>query len=298
MTSSFIFSDSSDEESSSGSEKVDNVHGRRKVRWKKHDHQGQEIDQHIQKILHSLQDDAKTSGENAASDRAEIFQSSLISLSEVEETSFSTIIGCVAAKRDLRMDLINHAMDKDWKHCSPSYCLYGPPGTGKTSLFRALMFKLGKKFTYAYLTASTLQNKFHGESEKRLQASFEDARKNTPCIDFIDEVDSIMKTRDQKSGGSGLTGLKTTLLENLCGIRGGNKGVILVSATNFPWHLEPAFVRRSQMIYVGLPDSVEERVSIMQLYLEADHNLSKSDWKKLGKVTQGMSSSDLEKVEL
>ncbi len=50
------------------------------------------------------------------------------------------------------------------------------------------------------------------------------------------------------------------------------------------------------MIYVGLPDSVEERVSIMQLYLEADHNLSKSDWKKLGKVTQGMSASDLEKV--
>ncbi len=125
MTSSFIFSDSSDEESSSGSEKVDNFHGKRKVRWKKHDHQGQEIDQHMLKILQPLQDDAKISGGNAASDRAEIFQSSLISLSEVEETSFSTIIGCVAAKRDLRMDLINHAMDKDWKHCSPSYCLYG-----------------------------------------------------------------------------------------------------------------------------------------------------------------------------
>ncbi len=105
-----------------------------------------------------------------------------------------------------------------------------------------------------------------------------------------------MSTRDQKSGGSGLTGLKTTLLENLCGIKGGNKGVILVSATNFPWQLEPAFIRRSQMIYVGLPDSVEERVSILRLYLEADNNLSKSDWKQLGKVTKGMSASDLEKV--
>ncbi len=129
MTSSFVFSeDSSDEQSTSGTEVLDNFHRKRKVLWKKHDHQEQEVDQNVLKILQSIKEDARASGAYFLSEKVDMFQSSLISLADIEETSFSAIIGCNAAKKDLRMDLINHAVDKDWKHCSPSYCLYGPPG--------------------------------------------------------------------------------------------------------------------------------------------------------------------------
>ncbi len=249
----------------------------------------------LQQILKMLD---KSGMDTDSQEEENIFKKCVIDYASREKVTFADIVGCHEAKASLKMDFISHAEDKDWKRCSPSYCFYGPPGTGKTSLFKALMSALGADFTYCYLSAARLNDKYHGVSEKRLQSIFDEARKAAPCLIFVDEIDGIMKSRDaDKGGNSGLLALKTTMLENLSGMCGVNSGVFLVSATNFPWHLEPAFIRRSEMIYVGLPTGVEERVQILKLYLgDVATKISPSEWQKIGRMTEKMSASDLKKI--
>ena len=235
--------------------------------------------------------------EDDESQSSSLFQKCIIR--DVEPTQFKDIIGCSSAKIQLRRDFLNHAEDAEWESCCSSICLYGPPGTGKTSMFRAVMSHLGCRFTYCFISAATINDKYIGSSEKKLQSIFEEAEASAPCIIFVDEVDAIMRSREAgKSGNTGLHSVKTTLLENLSGIKGKSNGVILISATNYPWQLDAAFIRRTEMIYVGLPERPAERIMILQRYLKGNSLLSKSDWKQLGEMTTKFSATDLKSLSI
>ncbi len=124
----------------------------------------------LQQILKMLD---KSGVDTDSHEEENIFKKCVIDYASREKVTFADIVGCHEAKASLKMDFISHAEDKDWKRCSPSYCFYGPPGTGKTSLFKALMSALGADFTYCYLSAARLNDKYHGVSEKRLQSIFD-----------------------------------------------------------------------------------------------------------------------------
>jgi SpoVK/Ycf46/Vps4 family AAA+-type ATPase len=149
--------------------------------------------------------------------------------------------------------------------------LYGPPGCGKTLLAKSLAFTAGARFLC--VKHSDLQRKYYGETNLRVRGLFSLARKIQPCIIFVDEVDGLF--RERYSGGSGgeehdaSRDLKTEFMQLWDGISSKKSDKILVmGATNRPFDVDAAFLRRMPRSYfVGLPD-VSARIYILQNLLQ------------------------------
>ena len=135
--------------------------------------------------------------------------------------------------------------------------LFGPPGTGKTLLAKHISSQFGLAFFN--ITASSIVSKFHGESEKMVKCLFDLARLHSPAIIFIDEIDSIMTKRTSGDIGSHEASrrLKTELLVQMDGLAS-SPGVFLLAASNTPWDLDLAFLRR-----------LEKRVRLSDLHSPA-----------------------------
>jgi len=163
--------------------------------------------------------------------------------------------------------------------------LYGPPGTGKSMVAQALANE-ATNCSYMQIGKSDITSKWQGESEKLVSTLFKVAKESAPCIIFIDEVESLLQDRNQKGGGSTLV---TDLLTNMQHL--GQQGVFILAATNCPWDIDLAFLRRfNAVFYVPLP-TLHDRITIFENALKP-----KSDAKdvELAEVTQ----SDLEKLAL
>ena len=124
--------------------------------------------------------------------------------------------------------------------------LYGPPGTGKSMLAEAVAQSMPGEVNFIAVTAGDLKNKYVGETEQRIQALFKVAKDNAPCIIFIDEVDSIIRSRKKGNDEKDYNrSMKTELLVQMEGI-GSSSKVIVLAATNLPFELDEAFRRRCQ----------------------------------------------------
>lgn len=179
--------------------------------------------------------------------------------------------------------------------------LFGPPGTGKTMLAKAVASESGANFLN--ITHATIFDKYVGESEKNVRAIFSLARKLSPCVIFIDEVDGLFENRGSGSSGGGGGAGKSNRIEVLNdfmaewdGLRSENKGVTVMAATNRPNSLDDAVLRRlPRRIMVDLPDE-QARLSILSLHLRDDLLDSSVDLEKIAKDSVNYSGSDLKNL--
>ncbi len=172
--------------------------------------------------------------------------------------------------------------------------LYGPPGCGKTFIARAVAGELGARF-YPVSLVDVL-DMYIGESERKLRAIFDTARRNAPCVLFLDEVDAIGHKRTDLRG-SGLRSVVQALLSELDGAEGSNDGVFVLAATNHPWDVDSALRRpgRFDRMLLVLPPDEAARRAVLRLHLRS-RPVENVDLKPLAKRTEGYSGADLAHV--
>ncbi|EGT3615899.1 ATP-dependent metallopeptidase FtsH/Yme1/Tma family protein [Clostridium perfringens] len=175
--------------------------------------------------------------------------------------------------------------------------LVGPPGTGKTLLAKAIAGEAGVPFFS--ISGSDFVEMFVGVGASRVRDLFEQAKKNAPCIIFIDEIDAVGRQRGAGVGGGHDEREQTLnqLLVEMDGF-GVNEGIIMIAATNRPDILDPALLRPGRFdrrILVGAPD-VGGREAILKVHTRNKNLAEDIDLKVLAKITPGFSGADLENL--
>ncbi|NLY17671.1 MAG: ATP-dependent zinc metalloprotease FtsH [Clostridiaceae bacterium] len=175
--------------------------------------------------------------------------------------------------------------------------LVGPPGTGKTLLAKAVSGEAGVPFFS--ISGSDFVEMFVGVGASRVRDLFEQAKKNAPCIIFIDEIDAVGRHRGAGLGGGHDEREQTLnqLLVEMDGF-GVNEGVIILAATNRPDILDPALLRPGRFdrrVVVGYPD-IKGREEILKVHSRGKPLGSDVDLKELAKSTPGFTGADLENL--
>jgi cell division protease FtsH len=175
--------------------------------------------------------------------------------------------------------------------------LVGPPGTGKTLLAKAISGEAGVPFFS--ISGSDFVEMFVGVGASRVRDLFEQAKKNSPCIIFIDEIDAVGRQRGAGMGGGHDEREQTLnqLLVEMDGF-GVNEGIIMIAATNRPDILDPALLRAGRFdrqILVGAPD-VKGREQILKVHSKNKHLEEQINLEILAKRTPGFTGADLENL--
>jgi SpoVK/Ycf46/Vps4 family AAA+-type ATPase len=176
--------------------------------------------------------------------------------------------------------------------------LFGPPGCGKTLLAAAVATEIDANF-YS-IDAASIMSKWLGEAEQNVAKLFNSARKSAndgkPAIVFVDELDSLMGNHANEVGGE--IRVKNQFLKEMDGIMDKGKAlhVYVIGATNKPWDLDWAFIRRFQKrILVPLPDN-HTRLSMLKLYMSTLQIHPDVDMQELARLSEGFSGSDIRDV--
>jgi SpoVK/Ycf46/Vps4 family AAA+-type ATPase len=172
--------------------------------------------------------------------------------------------------------------------------LYGPPGCGKTYLAKATAGQINAKFINVSL--NDVLDMYIGNSERNLHNLFELARANTPCVLFFDEIDALGASRSDMKQSSGRH-LINQFLQELDGVDSDNEGVLVLGATNTPWHLDTAFRRPGRfdrILFVPPPDR-ESRADIYTIALKGKPQ-ENVDVAKLAKASKDFSGADITAV--
>lgn len=174
--------------------------------------------------------------------------------------------------------------------------LYGPPGCGKTFVARAVAGEVGARFLPVGI--SDILDPYVGASERRVSEIFALARRSTPCVLFIDEIDALGQKRSQLRGNVATSrNVVSQLLTELDGMRD-NDGVFLLAATNHPWDVDTALRRpgRLDRTLLVLPPDEEARRAILVHHLEGRPVEAGIDLRGAAKKTKGFSGADLAAV--
>ena len=173
--------------------------------------------------------------------------------------------------------------------------LVGPPGTGKTYLSKSVSGEAGVPFFS--ISGSDFVEMFVGVGASRVRDLFDQAKKNAPCIIFIDEIDAVGRKRGAGLGG-GNDEREQTLNQLLVEMDGfsGNEGIIIIAATNRPDILDPALMRPGRFdrqVHVGLPD-VKAREEILKIHVRKKPLADDVELSIVAKRTPGFTPADLE----
>ncbi|KQK09146.1 katanin p60 ATPase-containing subunit A-like 2 [Brachypodium distachyon] len=173
--------------------------------------------------------------------------------------------------------------------------LFGPPGTGKTMLAKAVATEC--KTTFFNISASSIVSKWRGDSEKLVKVLFELARHHAPSTIFLDEIDAIISQRGEaRSEHEASRRLKTELLIQMDGLTKTRELVFVLAATNLPWELDAAMLRRlEKRILVPLPEP-EARHAMFEEFLPSTPVTMGIPYDVLVENTEGYSGSDIRLV--
>lgn len=172
--------------------------------------------------------------------------------------------------------------------------LHGPPGCGKTMIAKATAKEAGARFIN--LEVSALTDKWYGESQKLAAAVFTLSVKIQPCIVFIDEIDSFLRSRDthDHEATAMMKAQFMSLWDGL--ITDPNCQVIVMGATNRPQDVDRAILRRMpSMFHIGLPN-LSQRIGVLKLVLESEVVSDDIEISHIAKMTEGFSGSDLREL--
>lgn len=212
-------------------------------------------------------------------------------------TTFKDVAGLEEVKEDLKniVDLIKNPDNyvKAGAKLPKGVLLYGPPGTGKTLLAKAVAGEAGVSFLA--VSGSDFDEKYVGVGAQRVRSLFEWARKNTPCILFIDEIDALGQSRNMERNNRQTV---NALLSEMDGFSQGS-GIMVMAATNRLEDLDYALIRPGRFdcrFAVPLPATSEERKEIIQIHSRNKHFANDVTEEWISKETIGYSPADIEAV--
>lgn len=225
-------------------------------------------------------------------DGAEFFDEN----AERTNVTFSDIGGMDDVKDQIRMKIIHPLKNPEifkayGKKTGGGILMYGPPGCGKTHLARATAGEIKARFIAVGI--NDVLDMWLGNSERNLHELFERARRNTPCVVFFDEVDALAASRSDMRH-SGARHIINQFLMELDGVKASNEGVLILAATNAPWHLDSAFRRPGRfdrVIFVPPPDQ-SARASILRILVKGKP-IENIDFQHIASKTDKFSGADL-----
>jgi SpoVK/Ycf46/Vps4 family AAA+-type ATPase len=218
---------------------------------------------------------------------------------ERPKISFADVGGMEKVKEEIRLKIIHPLTHADLyqaygKPVGGGILMYGPPGCGKTYLARATAGEI--KAAFISVGINDVLDMWIGNSERNLHSLFEQARQNQPCVLFFDEVDALGASRTDMRHHAGRQ-LINQFLAEMDGVKSSNEGVLILAATNAPWHLDSAFRRPGRfdrVLFVPPPDAAA-RASILRLQCKGKP-MEEIDFDHLGNKTDNFSGADLKAV--
>jgi transitional endoplasmic reticulum ATPase len=218
---------------------------------------------------------------------------------ERPKVTFQDVGGMEKVKEEIRMKIIHPLTHPELykaygKPIGGGILMYGPPGCGKTYLARATAGEI--KAGFIAVGINDVLDMWIGNSERNLHELFEQARSHTPCVLFFDEVDALGASRGDMRHHAGRQ-LINQFLAEMDGVKTSNEGVLILAATNAPWHLDSAFRRPGRfdrILFVPPPDAAA-RAGILRLHCRGKP-IEDLDYDHLAKKTDNFSGADLKAV--